>query len=103
MKKKNEIISFDDYLDNRHGKEGTVTRTKWEAGFEAFKVGALLEEARVKMGLTQQELADKCGTNKAYISRIENDASDIKLSTLIRIVNKGLGGQIRLVLPGMQE
>ena len=100
MKKKNEIISFDDYLDNRHGKTGTETREKWEAGFEAFKVGVLLEEARMKLGLTQQELAEKCGTNKAYISRIENDASDIKLSTLIRIVNKGFGGQIRLVLPG---
>lgn len=102
MKKKNEIISFDDYLDNRHGKTGTASREKWEAGFEAFKVGVLLEEARVKLGLTQQELAGKCGTNKAYISRIENDASDIKLPTLIRIVNKGFGGQIRLVLPGIK-
>ncbi len=102
MKKKNEIISFDDYLDNRHGKTGTASREKWEAGFEAFKVGVLLEEARVKLGLTQQELAEKCGTNKAYISRIENDASDIKLPTLIRIVNKGFGGQIRLVLPGIK-
>ena len=87
MKKKNEIISFDDYLDNRHGKTGTETREKWEAGFEAFKVGALLEEARMKLGLTQQELAEKCGTNKAYISRIENNASDIKLSTLISNFN----------------
>ena len=102
MKKKNEIISFDDYLDNRHGKTGTESREKWEAGFEAFKVGVLLEEARLKLGLTQQELAEKCGTNKAYISRIENDASDIKLSTLIRIVKKGFGGQIRLVLPGIK-
>lgn len=99
MKKKNEIISFDEYLDNRHGKAGTPGREKWEAGFEVFKVGVLLEEARLKLGLTQQELADKCGTNKAYISRIENNASDIKFSTLIRIVSKGLNGQIKLVLP----
>lgn len=100
MKKKNESLSFDEYLDTRHGKPGTASRQKWEDGFEAFKIGVLLEEARLKMGLTQQELAEKCGTNKAYISRIENDASDIKLSTLFRIVNKGLGGHIKLVLPG---
>ncbi|MEN9524789.1 MAG: hypothetical protein RLZZ256_173, partial [Bacteroidota bacterium] len=54
---------------------------------------------RTKRGLTQEELAQRCGTNKSYISRIENDASDIKLSTLIKIVTTGLGGRIKLELP----
>lgn len=99
MKKKNERIRFDDYLDQQHGKKGTPGRQKWEAGFEAFKLGVLLEEARIRLGLTQQELADKCGTNKAYISRIENDSTDIKLSTLLRIIRNGLGGELKLVLP----
>jgi transcriptional regulator with XRE-family HTH domain len=58
-----------------------------------------LEQARTRCGLTQEELAQKCGTNKSYISRIENDASDIKLSTLIKIVPTGLGGHLKLVLP----
>ena len=58
-----------------------------------------LEQARTRCGLTQEELAQKCGTNKSYISRIENDASDIKLSTLIKIVTTGLGGHLKLVLP----
>ena len=54
-----------------------------------------MEEARNLRGMTQEELALKCGTNKSYISRIENDASDIKLSTLIKIIKTGLGGELR--------
>jgi transcriptional regulator with XRE-family HTH domain len=52
----------------------------------------------MKCGMTQEDLAAKCGTNKSYISRIENDASDIKLSTLIKIIKTGLGGELKLVL-----
>jgi HTH-type transcriptional regulator / antitoxin HipB len=48
--------------------------------------------------MTQEELAEKCGTNKSYISRIENNASDIRLSTLIKIIQHGLGGQLKLTL-----
>ena len=101
MKKKenNKLVSFDDYIDNKYGKLGTKSRSNWEASFEAFKVGILLEEARMKCGMTQDDLAAKCGTNKSYISRIENDASDIKLSTLIKIIKTGLGGELKLVLP----
>jgi transcriptional regulator with XRE-family HTH domain len=58
----------------------------------------LIEEARKKQGLTQEELALKWGTNKSYISRIENNASDIRLSTLMRIIQVGLGGQLKLSL-----
>lgn len=60
-----------------------------------FRLGVLLEEARNKLGMTQEELAQKCGTNKSYISRIENNSSDIKLSTLMRIIQKGLGGHLK--------
>jgi transcriptional regulator with XRE-family HTH domain len=58
----------------------------------------MLEEARTKLGMTQEELAEKCGTNKSYISRIENNASDIRLSTLMKIIQQGLGGQLKLTL-----
>lgn len=67
----------------------------FEAEYEAFKVGVLLQEARKKKHLTQEQLAKRAGTTKNYISRIENDASDIRLTTLMRIVN-GLGGQLTL-------
>ena len=101
MKRKKEnkdITTLDEILDNKYGKRGNPKREKWEQEFEAFKLGVLLEEARVKLNMTQEELAEKCRTNKAYISRIENNASDIKLSTLMRIIQQGLGGQLKLTL-----
>jgi HTH-type transcriptional regulator/antitoxin HipB len=54
----------------------------------------MLQELRKGKGLTQQQLADRCGTTKNYISRIENDASDIRPSTLMRIVADGLGATL---------
>ena len=56
----------------------------------------MIQELRKEQGLTQQQLAEKCGTTKNYISRIENNASDIRLSTLMRIISQGLGGHLRL-------
>ena len=94
MKKQKEnkgITTLDEILDNKYGTKGNPKREKWEQEFEAFKLGVLLEEARIKLNMTQEELAEKCGTNKAYISRIENNASDIRLSTLMRIIQQGLG------------
>jgi len=58
----------------------------------------MIQEARKKKGMTQQELADKCGTNKAYISRVENDIKDVRLSTLRKIVEAGLGGELELAI-----
>lgn len=100
MKKKinKNITTFDEILDRKYGKPGSEKREKWEQEFEIFRLGVLLEEARIKLGMTQEELAQKCGTNKSYISRIENNASDIRLSTLMRIIQQGLGGQLKLIL-----
>ncbi len=99
MSKKNKnLTSFDDHLDQQYGKKGTPTREKFEQEFEAFKIGVLIQEARKKKRLTQEDLALRVGTTKNYISRIENDASDIRLSTLMRIINDGLGGHLTLTL-----
>lgn len=95
---KKKITTLDEILDKKYGKKGAPKREKWEQEFEAFRLGALLEDARLKMGLTQEELADKCGTNKSYISRIENNASDIRLSTLMKIIQQGFGGHLKLTL-----
>jgi len=92
----NNLTSFEDHLDQQYGKRGTPEREKFEEGFEAFKLGAMIQELRKESGLTQQQLADKCGTTKTYISRIENNASDIRLSTLMRIVREGFGRHLRL-------
>ena len=97
MKKvNNTITSFADHLDQQYGKKGTPKRDKFEEGFEAFKLGVMIQELRKEKGLTQEQLAEKCGTTKTYISRIENNASDIRLSTLMRIIREGLGGNLRL-------
>jgi HTH-type transcriptional regulator / antitoxin HipB len=94
--KNNSLTSFRDHLDQEYGKIGTKTRTEYEEGFEAFKLGVLLQDLRMKEGITQEELANRCGTTKSYISRIENNASDIRLSTIMRIFREGFGKQIKL-------
>jgi len=98
MKKKmnKNLTSFADHLDEQYGKIGTEERERFEEGFEAFKLGLMLQELRKGQGLTQEQLAVKCGTTKTYISRIENNASDIRLSTLMRIISEGFGGHLRL-------
>ena len=90
------LVSWDDHLNNKYGKEGTPTRNKYEEEFEAFKLGFLLQEARKKKHLTQEELAFKTGTTKNYISRLENNTAGISLSTLSHIIKVGLGGTVKL-------
>jgi HTH-type transcriptional regulator/antitoxin HipB len=98
MKKKinSNLTSFTDHLDKQYGKQGSAKRNKYEQEYESFKLGVLISEMRTKKHLTQEQLASKCGTTKSYISRIENNASDIRLSTLTRIIREGLGGQLNL-------
>jgi len=100
MKKKenSNLKSFVDHLDKQYGKRGTKEREEFETGFESFKLGVMLQELRKEQGMTQEQLAEKCGTTKTYISRIENDASDIRLSTLTRIIREGLGRHLRLTV-----
>jgi DNA-binding XRE family transcriptional regulator len=95
MMSKTKIIDFDDHLNSEYGERGTKSREAFEEGFEAYKLGVMLQEMRKNQGLTQEQLARKCGTTKTYISRIENNASDIRLSTLMRIIREGLGGHLK--------
>ncbi len=94
--KKSNTITLDQFKDKHYGKRGTKQREELEAGFENFKIGALLHEARLEKGLTQEELAEKVGTTKSYISKIENNAKEVRISTLQRIVEIGLGGQVQV-------
>jgi HTH-type transcriptional regulator / antitoxin HipB len=98
MKTKNNTTTFNEFLNQEYGKIGTPKRDKYEQGFEAFKLGVMLQEMRKQQNMTQDQLAKKCGTTKTYISRIENDASDIRLSTLMRIIQEGLGGHLKLTV-----
>ncbi len=95
MKKKN-LTAVESHLGQQYGKKGSKKREIYEASFEAFKVGVMLQDIRQAKGLTQKQLAIKCGTTKNYSSRIENDASDIRLSTLLRIIQQGFAASVRL-------
>ncbi len=92
------LLSFDEHLDKQYGPRGSATREDFEREFESFKLGVLIREAREKANLTQQELAERSNTKRSYISRIERDASDIRLSTLMRIIEKGLGGKLNITI-----
>ena len=97
MKKTNKnLTSLTGHIEKQYGKRGTKKREEYEEGFETFKLGVMLQEMRKEQGMTQEQLAEKCHTTKTYISRIENNASDIRLSTLMRIISEGLGGHLKL-------
>ncbi len=96
MKPKNNIKSLDQLIEEQYGKKGTRKRDNFDKGYETFKLGAMIHEARLEKGLTQEQLAVKCGTNKAYISKVENDIKDVRISTLKKIIEIGLGGQLNL-------
>lgn len=95
MRKKN-IRTLEEFKDKHYGKRGTPKREKLEKGYNEFKLGALILDARLEKGLTQEQLAVKCGTNKAFISRVENNIKDVRLSTLRKIIEIGLDGKLNL-------
>lgn len=97
MKKKNKnLISLEEFKEKNYGNRGTKKREELEAGYENFKIGVLLLEARLEKGLTQEQLAAKAGTTKSYISKIENNIKEVRISTLQKIVETGLGGHLEL-------
>jgi len=68
--KKSDVITLEQFKDINYGKPGTARRDQLDAGYENFKIGAMIHEARLEKGLTQLELAKKVGTTKSYISKI---------------------------------
>jgi len=97
MKKQNEDLkSLDQFIDDKVGKKGTTNRDEFDSGYEAFKLGVLIQQARHEKGMTQQQVADLAGTNKSYISKLEKDLKDIRFSTLQKIITEGLGGQLQI-------
>lgn len=93
-----KILTLDQFKDKHYGKPGSAKRDQLELGYENFKIGALILEARLEKGLTQEELALKVGTTKSYISKIENNIKEARISTLQRIVEVGFGGHLQLLI-----
>lgn len=99
--KKEEIRNaktFDELLDIKYGKVGSPIRETYEAKANYFVISEMLKEARKEAKITQEQLAERIGTKKSYISRLENGKVDIQLSTLFRIFETGLGRKIRLTI-----
>ena len=95
MKTKDKNLKdLDQFIDEKIGKKGTEKREQFEKDYDAFKLGVLIQQAREKKGLTQEQLAKLAGTNKSYISKLERNLKDVRLSTLRRIINEGLGGHL---------
>ena len=99
---KKELIktakNIDELLDIKYGKTGTKARDKFEEKAQYFVISEMLKEGRKEAHLTQQQLAEKVGTKKSYISRLENGKCDIQLSTLYRIFESGLGMRVNLLI-----
>jgi HTH-type transcriptional regulator / antitoxin HipB len=90
------VKTFDQLLDEKYGKKGNIERDRFDADSLAFRLGVMLKEARIEANLTQEELAEKTGTKKSYISRIERGLSDIQISTYYKLIELGLGKHLNI-------
>jgi DNA-binding XRE family transcriptional regulator len=96
MKKYDGVSNLDQLLDLEHGKVGSKKRNAYEEGAQLFIISEMLKDARKAANMTQEQLADRSGTKKSYISKLENGKVNIQLSTLIRIFEQGLNRRIGL-------
>jgi len=91
-----DITTWSQIKDQVYGEKGTERRDNLEREAESFNIGLLLKKARESRHMTQEELGQIIDKKRTYISRVENDGSNITLSTLFDIVEKGLGGKVRI-------
>ncbi len=94
--KTTNIITLNEFKEINYGKIGSKQRNELEQGYETFKIGALIHSTRIQMGMTQEELAQKAGTTKSYISKIENNIKEARISTVQKIIESGFGGKLEL-------
>ena len=91
-----ETKSWKEIKNTVYGKKGTERRDELDREFESFKIGILLKKAREEKSLTQEQLANMVDKKRTYISRVENNGSNLTLKTLYDIVEKGLGGKVKI-------
>jgi len=90
------VKTWSEVKDEVFGPIGDEQRDEVEREVEAFKIGLLLRKAREEKNLTQNELASLVNKKREYISRVENNGSNMTLKTLYDIVEKGLGGKVTI-------
>ena len=90
--------TINEHFDLKYGKLGTESRGKFEQNAEAYFIAELVKEKRKEANLTQLQLAEKLNVNRTYISKIERAVGDIRISTLRKIVEVGLGGTLQITV-----
>ena len=98
--KENALLNcnnLNELLNVEFGEAGTPSREEFDKETEAFCLAQTLKEERIRAGLTQEQLAERIGTKKTYISRLENGKADVQLTTLFRIF-EGLGRRVSLTI-----
>ena len=91
-----ETKTLDQIKDKYYGTVGTPKRDKLESEMAALRIGVKLRTARENLKMTQLELATKIDKKRSFISKVENDSENITLKTLFDIVERGLGGKLRI-------
>jgi len=95
MENKN-IKTWSEIKNKVYGEKGTDRRDELEREVETLKIGLMLRQARESLNMTQEDLAKAIDKKRTYISRVENDGSNITLKTLFEIVEKGFGGKVTI-------
>ena len=98
MTEKKDITTVEEHFTKRYGETGSASRIEFEIKAKAFMIGEIIREERRLAKLTQEQLAERIGAKKSFISRIENGQSDIQLSTLYRLLEVGLGKKLELIV-----
>lgn len=97
-KEQSNIKTWSQIKDDVYGKKGSCRRDELDREVEAFKIGIMIRQARESRNMTQEELGKVISKKRSYISRVENDGSNMNLKTLFDIVEKGLGGKVNIAI-----
>lgn len=90
--------TINDFFDQKYGIKGTQKREFFEQNADAYMVAELVRDSRKKARLTQEQLAKKLNVKRTYISKIERASSDVRISTLRKIIEIGLGGKLNITV-----
>ena len=92
-----KLTSIDNLIDEIAGKKGTAERDIFEYDLRTNIVGTMIKDARIKQNMTQGDLGDLLGVQKAQISKLENNTKDFRIGTIIRAL-EALGAKVKLIV-----
>ncbi len=96
MNNKTNPKTINEHLDKKYGLAGTKSRANFEQNAELYIIAELIRDKRKEAKITQQQLADKLNVKRSYISKLERAVGDVRISTLRRVVEVGLGGTLNI-------